>query len=407
VEEGAEGGIVSNRRNPNIRREWAMQTELSWIATEADLSVIRLPGTHRAWPPEQSLEMARRAAAKVGVTRIADITRLDAIGIPTYQAIRPTSHTLAVSQGKGVTPVLAKLSAAMEAIEAWHVEQPLAPVRTASMAELGTNLCYDVAALPRSVPTLLHSGLPLEWQPARSLLDGTDTLVPTAVVRLSLEQKRDWSPPAFFESTNGLASGNTVVEATLHALYEVIERDALTGSLRDGRGVRVDPATLGSPVVDDLCGRVERADVAMEVRFVSSPTSLPCFLAWVSSDDYPSAMYGFGCHLNAEIALTRAITEAAQARLAYISGARDDLHDGDDGCPDRRREPTDPAADVADLLPSPVEHDSLLDDLEYVVKQATAAFCYAPLVVDLTREEIGVPVVKVIAPGSRVSPEVL
>jgi ribosomal protein S12 methylthiotransferase accessory factor len=139
-----------------------------------------------------------------------------------------------------------------------------------------------------------------------------------------------------------------------------------------------------------------------------SPTDLPCFLSWVACHDYPAAMFGFGCHLSAEIALTRSITEAAQTRLAYIAGARDDLQDQiDDPGAKRRRDQGGPAADIGGLLPAPVEHDTLLDDLESVVKRATAAFGYPPLMVDLTREEIGVPVVKVVVPGSRVCPEVL
>ncbi|MFI7544730.1 YcaO-like family protein [Actinoplanes sp. NPDC049599] len=383
---------------------------LSWLATDRDLTTVRLPGTNRARPPAATLRMAREAAAKVGVTRVADITRLDTLAIPTYQAVRPLSRTLAVSQGKGVTPELAKLSALLESVETWHVEQPMTPVLTASPRELRHELGYDVAALPAGTLSVLHDGLPLEWLAARSLADGSATLVPLPTVRLTLEQRSGWNPPAFFESTNGLASGNTLVEATLHALYEVIERDSLTAAVRAGGepGVRVDPGSLGSVVVDDLCALIATAGVTLETRLVASPTGLPCFLAWVSCDDYPAAMYGFGCHLDAGIALSRAVTEAAQARLAYISGARDDLQDSiDQPGAVRRREPSGPAADLGPLLPAPTCHGSLLEDLEDVTARATAAFSYPPLVVDLTREDIAVPVVKVVAPGSRICPEVL
>lgn len=381
---------------------------LSWIAAPEDQSVLRLPGTDRALPPSATLEMARRAAAKVGVTRVADITRLDTIGIATYQAVRPAARTLAVSQGKGMTPELAMLSAMMEAIELWHAEQPMAPVVRAAPRDL--LLSYPVEALARSEPSVVHDGLPLDWVRARSLIDGSQTLVPVDVVRLSLEQKTGWNPPAFFESTNGLASGNTLVEATLHALYEVIERDAVTAAVTAGgdQGVCVDPRTLRSRLVDELCSMIERAGVRLEVRFVPSPTGLPCFLAKVSCDDYPAQIYGFGCHLSAEIALTRAVTEAAQARLGYISGARDDIsEDGPDVDFQRRRSPNAQAADIGGWIGRPVEHQSLLDTLEYVVGQAATAFSHVPMVVDLTRYEIGVPVVKVVAPGSRISPEVL
>ena len=306
--------------------------------------------------------------------------------------------------------MLAKLSALMESVETWHVEQPMVPVLTAAPRDVRRDLGYDVMALPRSEPSLLHAGLPLDWLPARSLLDGAETLVPLALVALTLEQRQGWNAPVFFESTNGLASGNTLVEASLHALYEVIERDAVTAALTGGRemGVRVDPLTSGSAIAADLCARIERAGVTLETRLIPSPTGLPCFLAWVSCDDYPAAMYGFGCHRNADIALSRAVTEAAQARLAYISGARDDLQD-DIAQPGAvgRRAVSGTAADIGDLVPPPVEGTSLLDDLEYAVACATAAFGHPPLVVDLTRNGIGVPVVKVVAPGARVCPEVL
>lgn len=383
---------------------------LSWIASREDQSVLRLPGTDRAHPPAATLTMARRSAVKVGVTRVADLTRLDTIGIATYQAVRPTAKTLSVSQGKGVTAELATLSALMEAIELWHVEQPMPVARRAAPRELADQLGYSVRALAPSTPTVLHDGLPLDWVPATSLVDGSKTLVPVDVVRLSLEQKTDWNPPAFFESTNGLASGNTLVEAALHALYEVIERDAMTAAVTPGGDASpcVDARTLRSPLVDELCSLIEAAGVSLEVRLVPSPTGLPCFLAWVACDDYPAEMYGFGCHLTAEIALTRAITEAAQTRLSYISGARDDLKsDVDEAGSKRRRQPEAHAVDIAELISEPVRRGGLLDDLEYVVRQAATAFGFAPMLVDLSCPDIGVPVVKVVVPGSRICPEVL
>jgi ribosomal protein S12 methylthiotransferase accessory factor len=389
-----------------------MQTrsiDLSWIASDADRRTVRLPGTDRARPPSDTLAAATCAAAAVGVTRVADITRLDTIGIPTFQAVRPLSTTLAVSQGKGVTPDLARLSAMLESVEIWHAEQPLPAGIVAAPREVADRLTYDVYALPRSEPSLLHDGLPLEWAQARSLADGAQTLVPAALVGLSLQRRTGWQAPAFLASTNGLASGNTHVEAVLHGLYEVIERDATTAAITGGPvGVRVDPRTLGSAVADELCTLIDRAGVTAEVRLLDSPTGLPCFLSWLACDDYPAAMFGFGCHLRPEIALTRALTEAAQTRLGYIAGARDDQHDDIDDAGTRRRpDPTGPAADLADLLPAPAGHGNLVDDLAEVVERTTAAFGQPPLVADLTHPEIGVPVVKVVAPGSRISTEVL
>ncbi|MEW9532567.1 YcaO-like family protein [Microbispora sp. NPDC049125] len=379
---------------------------LSWLLSKSDRSKVRLPGTDRAHDPAATLEMAGRAARKVGITRVADITRLDTIGIPTFQAIRPTSRTLAVSQGKGITSELAKLSATMESVELWHAEQPMSPATTAPPREVAGHLGYDIRDIPLSTPTVLHDGLPLDWVAARSLADGSETLVPKDTVAFSLIRRTGWNPPVFFESTNGLASGNTLVEGVLHALYEVIERDAVTAAITTGdRGVRVDPGTSGSPVVGELCELMERARVRLEVRSLRSPTELPCFLARITCDDYPPPFMGYGCHLSAEIALTRAITEAAQSRLAYISGARDDLRPDVHKDADAKR-PTVPATGTGETIQRQPAHESLADDLEDVVKRAAVAFSHAPLVVDLTRDDIAVPVVRVVAPGSRVRAEV-
>jgi len=84
-------------------------------------------GTHRVCDPAETLARIVPLLGAFGVTRLADITRLDRIGIPTYQAIRPSSRSLSVSQGKGLTPEAAKVSAAMESWPAGHRRGPTSP----------------------------------------------------------------------------------------------------------------------------------------------------------------------------------------------------------------------------------------------------------------------------------------
>ena len=60
-------------------------------------------GTHRAMDPALTLERIRPHLPKAGITRIADITGLDDLGIPVVVATRPGSATLAVEAGKGAT----------------------------------------------------------------------------------------------------------------------------------------------------------------------------------------------------------------------------------------------------------------------------------------------------------------
>src|SRR4051812_20202893 len=59
-----------------------------------------------------------------GITRVANVTGLDRLGVPVLMAIRPNSRSLTVSQGKGVETDAAWVSGVMEAIELAHAEAP-------------------------------------------------------------------------------------------------------------------------------------------------------------------------------------------------------------------------------------------------------------------------------------------
>ena len=80
--------------------------------------------THRAISPEETIKMVKDKLKAAGVTRIAEITHLDRVGIPVYSAIRPSAAEGAVSiyAGKGATKDQAKASAMMEAFERYSAE---------------------------------------------------------------------------------------------------------------------------------------------------------------------------------------------------------------------------------------------------------------------------------------------
>jgi YcaO-like protein with predicted kinase domain len=115
---------------------------------------------------------------------------------------------------------------------------------------------------------------------------------------------------------------------------------------------------------------------------------------------------GAGCHPDRTVALSRALTEAAQTRLTYIAGLRDDL------LPARYREPEN--ADIADALldalaqqskpvalaalPS-LAGDDLRDDLRRLLERVAASGIERIVAVDLTRDEFVIPVVRVVIPG--------
>ena len=92
--------------------------------------------THRAVPPAETLARIRPLLPQMGITRIANVTGLDVIGIPVAQAIRPNAKGLSISQGKGADLDCARVSAAMESVEGYHGEQTAGPLRMASYREM-------------------------------------------------------------------------------------------------------------------------------------------------------------------------------------------------------------------------------------------------------------------------------
>src|SRR3982075_4655057 len=104
-------------------------------------------GTHRTADPGETLARVRPHAARIGITRIGNITGLDRIGIPVAVAVRPNSRSVSVSQGKGLELPQAMASALMEACEGFHAEE-IGPCRRAAYAELArTEMVGETASL--------------------------------------------------------------------------------------------------------------------------------------------------------------------------------------------------------------------------------------------------------------------
>ena len=72
----------------------------------------------------------------MGITRIANVTGLDTIGIPVVMVCRPNSRSVAVSQGKGLTLAAAKASGVMESVEGYHAEHIALPLKYSDYEEL-------------------------------------------------------------------------------------------------------------------------------------------------------------------------------------------------------------------------------------------------------------------------------
>ena len=372
-------------------------------------------GTHRTVEPTTTLERLRPLLPMIGVTRVAVITGLDVIGLPVVMVCRPNGRSLSVSQGKGANLPAAKASGIMEAAEAWHAEHVLLPLRLATYRELGTVAhVVDVELLPRHWQSRFHPDLSIPWIEGTNVLTAERVWVPYECVHLDFRSSGPQGSGCFAVTSIGLAAGNHQLEAVSHALCEVVERDAL--ALWDERGAgdrasrRLDLDTVDDSVCRRLLDDYERAGVGVAVCDLTTDVGLPVFSATIVDRDaslprrLPAAM-GAGCHPDRAVALSRALTEAAQSRLTVIAGSRDDCP------PEYYRRIRDPGViatqlasldgqgkrSFADVAHVPAE--SIDEDVAHELDALKAVGAPQVILVDLTRPGIGIPVVRMVVPG--------
>ncbi|MGE0868309.1 MAG: YcaO-like family protein [Kofleriaceae bacterium] len=351
---------------------------------------------------------------RAGITRIADLTGLDVIGIPVFAAIRPMGRSLSTQQGKGITAEAARVSALMESLETWTAENVTLPTITASFRKLKPR-AVDVRTLARPRGRL-DLDATWRWVEGRDVVTDQPVLVPLETVTLDTTFRR---PPVFDISSNGLASGNQLVEAVLHGLCELIERDAEAVWRRTGGDRRIVLDSIADATCRGLIDRVIAAGARLFLWDLGGMVpSIGCAImedprepAWRALGIYE----GFGAHPVPAIAAARAITEAAQTRLTYIAGARDDFFPFDY----ERTTDRDVLLPVWERLTSacddPVGFDditasggrSLGEQLERVVELLCANGYRQIIAVDLTHPVLGVPVVKTIVPRLATDIEVM
>jgi ribosomal protein S12 methylthiotransferase accessory factor len=377
----------------------------------ADRNVKRyFAGTHRTRHPAETWQLAERLFARCGLTRVADVTGLDVLGIPVWVAVRPMARTLSVSQGKGATDVAAKVSASMEAIELWYAEElPATPPGPVGVPTSSLRLPYEVMSLQHAARSLLTADTPLDWVPARVAGEDRDTLVPRASVAISSLAAPVWSVPLLRVSSNGLASGNCPAEATLHGLFELIERDC-TFDLGDrpvSTRTHIAPETVTDPGCRRLIERITSAGAWLELVDNTRDPAFPCFVAYLWSPEDPSIYSGSGCHTEPATALSRAVTEAAQSRLTVINGTRDDVrgtlyrsHRWD-----TQRPVTPPGGirswDQTLAALRTQRFDSVDEEYRWCLRQVSRQTGQPVLEVPLTTDDEPLSVVRVIAPGLR------
>jgi ribosomal protein S12 methylthiotransferase accessory factor len=279
-------------------------------------------GTHREVAPAETLARIEPHLAEFGVTQCSEITWLDRVGIPVYAALRARAliPEAEYSCGKGLTGVAARVSCLMEAIEMAHWDTPPSNLKRASLAELARD--GETAAQPSRLPNFVGSSWfdddrVVEWVEGVALRTGQRVWVPAAASYV-VEH-----PHLFLSETHGLASGNSLLEATLHGLYEILERRLLSKAIDEGAALEVvDLSSIQDDSIKDLLQRIREAQLKLVLLSPSRRTPLPVFMAFLVDPNPLAATArvhrGAGAHLSRSVAVSRAITEAVQSRVVYL-----------------------------------------------------------------------------------------
>ena len=282
-------------------------------------------GTHRSRSPEETRAAVEPLMVEIGVTEIIDVTPLDRLGIPVFSAVRPGAArgAVRVHAGKGKEPVHARVSAMMEALERYCAEYRRDRMEYATYEEIGPGRAVHPEDL--ILPRRLEQGEKVHWTAAWDILNDEEVYVPSNAVFHPYDSL-GMTIPLFRSDSNGLASGNVIEEAILHALFEVIERDAL--SLADQKRDLGRRLTIGSDcAARQVLDRFEENGIDIHLWLLSGKTGIPTVAAAADdtvTKDPAMIVIGSGTHTSPEIAALRALTEVAQSRGSYLQGGRTD-----------------------------------------------------------------------------------
>lgn len=340
------------------------------------------------------------------------------------------------SGGKGMTDTQAKVSAIGEAIERYSgvyradedhsvrgslrslgsAAIPLDQVLCFSQEQFRTRTTWNrqLSAPYHLVPNPFEPDAEIDWTPLWSLSSAQARLLPTAYCYYGHPEIH-----RFFctSDANGCASGNTVEEAILQGFLELVERDAI--AIWWYNQLRRPAVDAESFPLADYYRRLQRyyasLDRSLWVLDVTSDLRIPTFVAVSGRHSHATEdiIIGAGSHFDPQVALSRALTELNQflpaviqqtnaGETIYALGDQDAIHWFKTA---RMAEqsyllPAESApAHTADAFTVQRNADLRDDVLACVETVGRAGMEF--LVLDQTRQDIGMPVVRVVVPGMR------
>jgi|SRR5271167_170460 len=253
------------------------------------------------------------------------------------------------------------------------------------------------------VPERFHAERSIDWSPAWSLTQRTTKYLPTAYCYFGypFDPAHDFCRP----DSNGNAAASSADGGVIHGFLELVEREcASVWWYNRVRRPPVDIASFGSPdvvAIRSLCRLVGRS---LDVLDITADRNIPAFVALSRSEEPPREDYalGFGAHFDARIALTRALTEMTQFLPVVMSGRDPDCFLPAENGP----------MDISFLAPDHQMASTLCSDFprlapceprQDVLRCVDLAKSWGLelLVLDQTRADLKMPVVKVVVPGMR------
>ncbi len=294
----------------------------------------------------------------LGITRIANITHLDRIGLPVFSATVPDScDLLSVYSGRGLTKEQAKRGAIMEAFERFAASLPLVADYFGSWVMIEPNRRVDLQQINLGLRQSDWRHAAVRYLEGYSLKDRRVVNLPICLVGYSPLEPFE---PALFSvtTTNGLAAGTSHSDCCERALLEVLERDAWSimdylvqkaanfvqslGSKSEQMANRVNDQLFcvldrRFPAIDlislpktsrGIVTQIESEGITVIIRDIANDVDLPIVMAILidfSGDLGSGSHVGFAASFDQEQAIVAAITEAAQSRAVDFQGVREDL----------------------------------------------------------------------------------
>jgi ribosomal protein S12 methylthiotransferase accessory factor len=327
------------------------------------------------------------------------------------------------SFGKGSNAEQAEASALMEAIERYsgifQGDEIRATRRFTDFAPGDAILANDVLlfsdaqSLPERTgeedshetqlaPAPFDPAAKIEWSPVWSLRDGRFKHVPTSLLYFFYS-----GPAAFHADSNGCAAGNTREEAIVQGFLELVERDAYAIWWYNRlRRPAVDLSHFNDSYVRDLQSQLAETGRKLWVLDVTSDLGIPTYVAilhWMQNGQ-ENIEFGSGAHFDPRIAMLRTLTELNQFLSIGLMGGGTGEKSSLDGVTPLRLADYPYLTPDGTIQPSAGWQAGLLDTTRQQVDACVEIAGRAGLdflVLDQTRPDVEVPVVRVIVPGLR------